>query len=144
MRGITGFRRIAGALVGASLLSSSFALPQVGITVEPAPIKWVTVDAAGSAYTITPGVITTEGHRATVSAAPDELRATATYTLSPPGGSYTTYTGLPPVASATGGPGSPEGVFPACGEEANVGPVEPFCLPRTGSELQTGKTYYSE
>ncbi|KAL2264573.1 hypothetical protein VTJ83DRAFT_7083 [Remersonia thermophila] len=145
MRRETTLRRIAAAAAaaGVSLLSSSaLALPQAGITAEPAPIVWVTVDASGSASTITPGVITTEGHRATVSQAPDALISTATYTLSPPGGRYTTYTGLAPAASATGANGSPEGIFPACDSNANVGPVEPFCLPRAGSELVQGKTYY--
>ncbi|KAL1840422.1 hypothetical protein VTJ49DRAFT_496 [Mycothermus thermophilus] len=143
MRRGTTLRRIAASVASASLFSSTLALPQVGITADPAPITWVTVDASGSAHTVTPGVFTTEGHRATVSQAPDALRSTATYTLSPPGGSYTTYTGLAPVASATGANGSPEGIFPACDAEANVGRTEPFCLPRAGSELVQGKTYYS-
>ncbi|KAK3898164.1 hypothetical protein C8A05DRAFT_38254 [Staphylotrichum tortipilum] len=126
-------------------LPLAISLPQPaagGITVSSAPVVWVSVDASGSATTITPAVITTEGHLTTVSTAPDDLRGTATYTLSP-GGRASTYTGVAPVAKATGtAAGSLEGVFPACGAEANVGVVEPFCLPKAGSELHPGKTYY--
>ncbi|KAK4034835.1 hypothetical protein C8A01DRAFT_18434 [Parachaetomium inaequale] len=138
MRGTNPVRHLA---VGATLLHHALALPQAGITVDPAPIAWVTVDASGSAQTITPSVITTEGHRATVSEAPSNLRSTTTYTLST-SGRPSTYTGLAPVASATGTGGSLAGVFPACDSNANVGAVEPFCLPKPGSELHPGMTYY--
>ena len=139
MRGNHLLRHLA---VAASLLQPALPLPQVGITVAAAPIAWVTVDASGSAQTVTPAVITTEGHLATVSNAPATLVSTATYTLSP-SGRASTYTGLAPVASATGTGGSLAGVFPACDGNANVGPIEPFCLPKAGSELHPGTTYYS-
>lgn len=139
MRASKTIRRLA---VATAILPRALAVPQAGITVARPPVAWVTVDASGSAQTITPGVITTQGHLATVSEAPSSLRSTATYTLSPEGHA-STYTGLAPVASATGKDGSLAGVFPACDGDANVGPVEPFCLPRDGSELQPGKTYYS-
>ncbi|KAL2200143.1 hypothetical protein P885DRAFT_73976 [Corynascus similis CBS 632.67] len=125
----------------AALVQCAFALPQAGITAARPPIAWVTVDPSGAARTITPDVITTEGHRATVSEAPSELRSTATYTLSPDG-LASTYTGLAPVASATGTGGSLAGIFPACDSNADVGPFEPFCLPKDGSELHPGETYY--
>ena len=137
MRGTHALRHLA---VAASLFNHALALPQAGITVAPAPLVWVTVDATGSAQTVRPAVITTEGHLATISNAPSPLLSTATYTLSP-SGRASTYTGLAPVASATGTGGSLAGVFPACNTE--VGPVEPFCLPKSGSELHPGKTYYS-
>lgn len=140
MRGNKTLRQLA---VAATLLQHALALPQAGTTADPAPVAWVTVDAAGSAETVTPRVITTQGHRATLSEAPTSIRSTATYTLSP-SGRPSTYTGLAPVASATGTDGSLAGVFPACGAEANVGAVEPFCLPKPGSELHPGKTYYSK
>ena len=137
----THFRRLA-VVTASFLLHLAHALPQAGITIAAAPPVWVTVDASGSAHTVTPAVITTQGHLATISDAPASLVSTATYTLSP-SGHASTYTGLAPVASATGTNGSPEGVFPACDSNANVGPVEPFCLPKPGSQLHPGKTYYS-
>jgi hypothetical protein len=140
MRGSQTLRQLA---VAAGLLQHALALPQAGTTADPAPVPWVTVDATGSAETVTPRVITTQGHRATLSEAPSSIRSTATYTLSP-SGHPSTYTGLAPVASATGTDASLAGVFPACDAEANVGPVKPFCLPKPGSELHPGKTYYSE
>ncbi|KAH6640222.1 hypothetical protein F5144DRAFT_559691 [Chaetomium tenue] len=136
-----GARALRGLAVTA-LLYYALALPQASITVTQSPIVWVTVDAAGSARTITPSVITTNGQLATISDAPSELRSTATYTLSP-SGRASTYTGLAPVASATGTGDSPAGVFSACDSNVSVGPVQPFCLPRAGSELHPGKTYYS-
>ena len=140
MRGSQTLRQLA---VAAGLFQHGLALPQAGTTADPAPVAWVTVDAAGSAETVTPRVITTQGHRATLDEAPVSIRSTATYTLSP-SGRPSTYTGLAPVASATGTDGSLAGVFPACDAEANVGPVEPFCLPKAGSQLHPGKTYYSK
>jgi hypothetical protein len=139
MKAIRTVRQIA---VASTLILPALALPQAGVTVDPSQVVWVTVDASGSASTITPAVITTEGHKATVSPAPSSLLTTATYTLSP-AGRASTYTGLAPVASATGTGDSVAGVFPACDSNADVGPVEPFCLPKAGSELHPGKTYYS-
>lgn len=137
-----GRRALRRFVVAATLAHYALALPQTGITVARSLIAWVTVDAAGSAQTITPGIITTHGQLATVSDAPSELRSTATYTLSP-SGRASTYTGLAPVGSATGAGDSPAGVFLACDSNAVVEPVKPFCLPRAGSELHSGKTYYS-
>jgi hypothetical protein len=139
MKGIWTLRHVA---VAAIFFHHALALPQAGGTVDPSPLVWVTVDASGSASTISPAVITTEGHKATVSPAPSNLRTTAIYTLSPDGRA-STYTGVAPVASATGTGDSLDGVFPACNSNADVGPVEPFCLPKAGSELHPGKTYYS-
>lgn len=136
-----GARALQGAAITA-LFYYAFALPQASITATQSPMAWVTVDAAGSAQTITAGVITTNGQLATISEAPAELRSTATYTLSP-SGRASTYTGLAPAASATGTDDSPAGVFLACDSNASVGPVQPFCLPRAGSELHPGKSYYS-
>ncbi|KAH6618324.1 hypothetical protein B0J18DRAFT_276144 [Chaetomium sp. MPI-SDFR-AT-0129] len=128
-------------LLTLALSPLSLALPAT--TDSPFPVPWVTVDDHGSATTITPAVISTEGHLTTISAAPDNLLYTTTYTLSPGTGEPSTYTGLPPVATATGAEeGSLAGAFPACGPEANVGEVEPFCLPRGGSRLFPGRTYY--
>ena len=116
----------------------ALALPQAGITVSAAPPAWVTVDPSGVASTVTPAVITTEGQRATVLEPPASLLSTATYTLSP-NGHASTYTGLAPVASATGA--NDAGVFLAC--TTNQGIDEPFCLPKSGSTLHPGHTYYS-
>lgn len=142
MGGNGNLRRLAVA-AAATLFQHSqraLALPQAGSTVVGAPRPWVTVDPSGVASTVTPAVITTQGHRATVLEAPSSLISTATYTVSPDG-RLSTYTGLPPVAEATGS--SEAGVFLACGSENNVGPDEPFCQPKRGSTLQPGRTYYS-
>ncbi|KAK4237812.1 hypothetical protein C8A03DRAFT_15694 [Achaetomium macrosporum] len=141
MRGIRNLRHLAVA--AAALLRPALALPQGGIiiTESAAPIAWVSVGPTGSATTITPAVITTQGQRTTLATAPPSLAATATYVLSPLGHA-STYTGLAPVASATGTGGSIAGVFPACDDNSRVGPVEPFCLPLPGSELHPGTTYY--
>lgn len=123
--------------------SPALALPQVGgagTTVADAPVPWVTVNPAGEAETHSPQVITTEGHRSTISQPPSALLSTATYTISP-NGRASTYTGLAPVASATGSGNSAAGVFLACSN--TVGVDEPFCLPRRGSTLHPGQTYYS-
>ncbi|KAK4168160.1 hypothetical protein QBC43DRAFT_309783 [Cladorrhinum sp. PSN259] len=123
------------------LITPTLALPQgnvVGSTVADAPIPWITVNPSGVAETHSPQVITTEGHRTTISQPPSALVSTATYTISP-NGRASTYTGLAPIASATGSSGE-GGAFLACAN--TVGVDEPFCLPRRGSTLLTGGTYY--
>lgn len=110
----------------------------------PAPvIPWVSVDPAGSGITITPSVFTSDGARTTVNNPPDSLTSTATYTLSPGGTSrpdlVSTYTGLAPVASATG-VNNDAGAFIAC--DWRQGDDEPFCLPKRGAVLYPGRTYY--
>ncbi|KAK3332850.1 hypothetical protein B0T19DRAFT_112435 [Cercophora scortea] len=120
-------------------LALAVALPQAELEVVPAaPSPWVTVAPDGSAQTITPITTTTNNMRTTISPAPDSLLAIATYTLSPSAGA-TTYTGLAPVATATD-TASPAGAFLAC----NTGPDvdAPFCLPKRGSSLYPGQTYY--
>ena len=126
------------AVTAACLSHHAFALPQAGITVPAALPVWVTVDPSGSASTLVPAVITTQGQRATILQPPASLLSTATYTLSP-NGRVSTYTGLAPVASATGD--SDAGIFLAC--STIVGVNEPFCLPKAGSTLYPGRTYYS-
>ncbi|KAK0710153.1 hypothetical protein B0T26DRAFT_600575, partial [Lasiosphaeria miniovina] len=102
------------------------------------PVPWVTVNAAGVGQTITPSVVTADGARSTISQAPDYLLATGTYTLTP-SGRVSTYTGLPPVATATGY-SNDVGAFLAC--TLNQGYDEPFCQPKSGSTLYPGQTYY--
>ncbi|KAK4466828.1 hypothetical protein QBC42DRAFT_165854 [Cladorrhinum samala] len=132
--------------VGLGLLltsvSPSLALPQAGgagTTVADAPVPWVTINPAGEAETRSPQVITTEGHRSTISQPPSALLSTATYIISPDGRA-STYTGLAPVASATGSGDSQAGMFLTCSN--TVGLDEPFCLPKRGSTLHPGRTYY--
>ncbi|GAB1315409.1 hypothetical protein MFIFM68171_05619 [Madurella fahalii] len=141
MGGNRNLRRLAVAAAATLLQHSqrSLALPQVGTTVAAAPRPWVTVDPSGVASTVTPAVITTQGHRATVLEAPSSLISTATYTISPDG-RPSTYTGLAPVAEATGS--TEAGVFLACGNDNAIGPDAPFCQPRRGSTLHPGRTYY--
>ncbi|KAK4211525.1 hypothetical protein QBC37DRAFT_426815 [Rhypophila decipiens] len=113
---------------------------------NPAPdpvLPWVTVDPIGLATTITPTVFTTSDVRTTANAPPGDLTSTATYTLSPGGTDRpdlaSTYTGLAPVATATS-TSDKGGSFLACNR--GQGTDEPFCLPKRGSILHPGRTYY--
>ncbi|KAM7196970.1 Protein of unknown function (DUF4448) domain containing protein [Rhypophila sp. PSN 637] len=126
---------------------NTFALPGPQIPAggpgrEPV-LPWVTVDPIGLATTITPTVFTTNDVRTTANAPPDDLTSTATYTLSPGGTDRpdlaSTYTGLAPVASATS-TSDEGGSFLACNR--GQGTDEPFCLPKRGSILHPGRTYY--
>ena len=121
-------------------------LPGSGRGGNPAPapvIPWVTVDPLGLARTITPTVFITDGARTTANQPPERLTSTVTYTLSPGGTNHpeqaSTYTGLAPVASATGTTND-AGAFLEC----NLGQAsdEPFCQPKRGSVLYPGRTYY--
>ncbi|KAK0670185.1 hypothetical protein QBC41DRAFT_390165 [Cercophora samala] len=130
------------ATIASSLfLLPAFSLPQAGSVPDAAPLPWVTINPQGDAETITPKVITTEGHRATLSNPPAHLISTATYTLSPDG-RLSTYTGLAPVATAPTNPDDDDesAAFLAC--QSDKGHDEPFCLPRRGSSLIVGRTYY--
>ncbi|KAK3987115.1 hypothetical protein QBC44DRAFT_128853 [Cladorrhinum sp. PSN332] len=139
MRDPSLLRQLAAILL---LTPSTLALPQgnaiLGSTVADAPVPWITVNPSGEAETRSPKVITTEGHRTTISQPPSALVSTATYTISP-NGRASTYTGLAPIASATS-PSGVGGAFLACSNM--VGVDEPFCLPKRGSTLYTGGTYY--
>ncbi len=109
---------------------------QLGSVPEP----WVTVDGSGNAATVTPAVSRVkDGGTATVSAPPAYLTQTSVFTLAD-GGHTTTATGLAPFATASG-PG-PAGAFFACDNYQGVD--SPFCLPRRGSQLSPGRTYYGE
>ncbi|KAK4222039.1 hypothetical protein QBC38DRAFT_490795 [Podospora fimiseda] len=123
------------------LIPPSLSLPQqqTFTTIPNAPLPWITINPSGSAQTHSPKVITTEGHLTTISQPPSFLLSTATYTLSPDGTNPSTYIGLPPIASATGEAGT-GGAFLACSN--TVGLDEPFCLPKRGSTLYPGNTYY--
>ena len=121
------------------LIQRSISFPQAGITVPEAPLPWITVNPAGAASTVSPKVITTEGHRTTLNAPPASLLSTSAWTLSL-GSSITIYTGLSPVAGSTSHD-EDGAAFLAC--SSNVGLYEPFCLPRAGSVLYPGRTYYS-
>lgn len=145
--------KVALATIASSLfLPPAFSLPQAGSVPDAAPLPWVTINPQGDAETIIPKVITTEGHRATLSNPPAHLISTATYTLSPDG-RLSTYTGLAPVATATTNPDNnnnnnnddddddESAAFLAC--QSDKGHDEPFCLPRRGSSLIAGRTYYS-
>ncbi|KAK4173042.1 hypothetical protein QBC36DRAFT_336644 [Triangularia setosa] len=126
-------------LVSSLFFSPALSLPQAGSVPDAAPLPWVTINPQGDAKTIVPKVITTEGHRATLSNPPAHLVSTAIYTLTPDG-RLSTYTGLAPVATAPTNPNDDAGAFLAC--QADKGHDEPFCLPRRGSSLVLGHTYY--
>ncbi|KAK3350336.1 hypothetical protein B0T25DRAFT_459110 [Lasiosphaeria hispida] len=113
------------------------ALPQGTEVIQLPPSPWVTVDTAGGAFTYTPRIFTNNGALTTQFPVPDSLTASATYTISP-GGRPSTYTGLAPVATATGA--SDAGSFLAC--QIYQGADAPFCQPRRGALLSPGQTYY--
>jgi len=103
------------------------------------PEPWITIDPNGASATITPTASTTKGSTTILSAPPSSLAQTSVYTLSV-GGQASTTTGLAPAPTATG-PGAAGAVF-ACQEYQGMD--SPFCVPRRGSQLAPGKTYYSE
>jgi hypothetical protein len=107
---------------------------------QGAPSPWVTVDASGEATTITPTVTTINGAATTLSPPPSALTQIGTYTLAPTSAAVTTSTGLSPVATASSSNG--EGAFLAC--TIYQGVDEPFCQPKSGSQLSPGITYYGE
>ncbi|OIW25389.1 hypothetical protein CONLIGDRAFT_718233 [Coniochaeta ligniaria NRRL 30616] len=135
-----------GQLLAASLLLAGAvsALPTEVHMVEQrevahaAPSPWVTVDASGKATTITPTATSINGAATTLSPPPDALTKTGTYTLAPTSAAVTTSTGLSPVATAASNNG--DGAFLAC--TTYQGADAPFCQPRSGSQLNPGKTYY--
>ncbi|EFX05693.1 hypothetical protein CMQ_3762 [Grosmannia clavigera kw1407] len=101
--------------------------------VDSAPSPWVTVDASGSAVTITPTV----SKGSTISAPPSQLTHSATYVLVV-SSSTTTKTAAPAVATAATSSGA--GAFLTCSNYQ--GYFKPFCQPGDGSELAPGSSYY--
>ncbi|KUI63869.1 putative membrane protein P31B10.04 [Cytospora mali] len=95
---------------------------------------WVSVDASGSARTITPSISASK----TISGAPEYVTATSVYTITTASGIVETSTGMPPVATATTNSGA--GAFVECSNYQ--GWDAPFCLPKRGSILNPGVTYY--
>lgn len=122
----------------ASALPSEVLVGRQRAVQQPSPSAWVSVDATGKAYTIQPTVTLFNGAITTISPPPESLTKSGTYTLSPTGVGVTTHTGVPPVATATASNGA--GVFLAC--NTDKGADAPFCQPRSGSQLNPGKTYY--
>lgn len=114
------------------VLSTEPILPRQG---NPQNI-WVSVDASGNAKTITPSVSASR----TISGAPEYVTATSVYTLTTASGIVETSTGMAPVAKATDSSGA--GAFVECSNYQ--GRDSPFCLPRRGSVLKPGDTYYGE
>lgn len=114
------------------VVSSEPILPRQG---NPQNV-WVTIDASGSARTITPSVSASK----TVSGAPEYVTDISVYTLTTASGLVQTSTGMAPVATATANSGA--GAFVACSNYQ--GWDEPFCLPRRGSVLRPGVSYYGE
>ncbi|KAK0707281.1 hypothetical protein B0H67DRAFT_556009 [Lasiosphaeris hirsuta] len=133
-----GAKQSLRQLAVAALLRPALALPQGTEVVQLPPSPWVTVDTAGGAFTYTPRIFTNNGALTTQFPVPDSLTASATYTISP-GGRASTYTGLAPVATATGTT-SDAGSFLAC--QVYQGADAPFCQPQRGALLSPGQTYY--
>jgi len=143
MRAGQNLRQLAAAGTLALLSQRALALPQPQAqeTVQPAPSPWVTVNSAGVGLTLTPHVITANGAVSTQNPAPPSLTVQGTYTVSP-NGRPSTYTGMAPVATATGKPGSAAGAFLACTHGHSA--IYPFCQPHNGAVMYQGSTYYSE
>jgi hypothetical protein len=133
------FRLVTAAVMATSVVSGARgAILQPRDVASAAPSVWVSIDPAGKAHTVTPVVTATQGSTTTtISPPPSTLMATRTYTLSP-SGHATTVTGLAPVASATASNGA--GVFLAC--QIYQGADAPFCQPRSGTTVYTGRSYY--
>ncbi len=127
------------AMAAMALPALVFAAAAVPRQLGSLPGPWITVDANGGAATVTPIVTTINSAPTTFSNPPSYLTQTSVYILSD-GGHTTTSTGLAPVASATGT--SQAGAFFACSNYQGVD--SPFCLPRRGSQLFPGVTYYGE
>ncbi len=141
MHGAHSIRQLAVLAVSLLLQSQlALALPQGNEIAEPAPSVWITVDPQGVGVPITPVVMTNNGAKTTSNAPPESLLATGTYTLSP-GGRPTTYTGLPPVATATGKSSSLAGAVLACTKYQDV---DIFCQPRAGTVMYPGEKYYGK
>jgi hypothetical protein len=141
------FRQLAAAVLLFSGTAS--ALPNEGPAArravergvqQPSPSAWVSIDSTGKAHTFLPTVTSINGAATTISPPPDYLTKFGTYTLTPTGVPVTTLTGVQPVQTALDSSGA--GVFLAC--NIYQGEVAPFCAPRSGSQLNPGKTYYSE
>lgn len=113
-------------------VSSELILPRQG---NPQNV-WVTIDPSGSSRTITPSVSASE----TISGAPEYVTAISVYTMTTSSGVVQTSAGMPPVVTAMSSSGA--GAFVACSNYQ--GWDEPFCLPRRGSILKPGVTYYGE
>ncbi|KAJ9133883.1 hypothetical protein NKR23_g10492 [Pleurostoma richardsiae] len=99
---------------------------------------WVTIDKSGSAKTIMPSATTINGHTTTVSGAPDYVTRTSVYTLTTAVSQVVTSTGMAPFATATATSGA--GAFPQCSNYQGFD--APFCLPRRGSVIAPGRSYY--
>lgn len=103
---------------------------------------WITVDASGSARTVTPTPTTVNGAVSTISGPPEYLTKTSVYTLTKSSSVVTTSTGAAPFATATGTGTSDAGAFLQCSNYQGVN--SPFCLPAAGSVLAAGRTYYGK
>lgn len=110
-------------------------------TATPLPPPWITVDAAGSARTISPVLTVTDGTTSTISPPPAELTRVQTWRMSTDGVAITTATRAP-IATATppSGSGGGGGAMLKC--QHYVGPDAPFCVPYRRSLLNPGTTYY--
>lgn len=121
---------------------AAFALAARQQTAAQLPPPWITVDAAGSARTVTPQLTVTGGTTSTISPPPDELTRVQTWRMSTHGAAITTTTRAP-IATATpsGSAGSPGGgVMLKCQNYVDID--APFCAPYRGSLLNPGTTYY--
>ncbi|EHA49952.1 hypothetical protein MGG_03621 [Pyricularia oryzae 70-15] len=100
---------------------------------------WVSVDDSGAPKTLTPVLSTANGLPTIVSnAAPHEI--TATVFTRTQHGYISTSTGSPSVYSAMSGGSNGQGAFPLCKAAAEA--KTPLCLPKDGSILNPGITYY--
>jgi hypothetical protein len=96
---------------------------------------WVTVDANGTASTVTPVLTTINGVATTLHAQPAVLTNTATRSASTDAAATATATDSASTPTQTAG-----GAFKVCVNKDGFN--APFCLPTNGTELNAGETHY--
>ncbi|ROT38022.1 hypothetical protein SODALDRAFT_179419 [Sodiomyces alkalinus F11] len=100
---------------------------------------WISVDADGTAHTITPTTDVVGGATTTIDAVPYSLTGRV-FTITQTDGAVTTSSGNPPPPRATDSDGG-RGYFIPCRWNANSA-ISPFCNPRDRSELYAEEPYY--
>ncbi|KAL2752001.1 hypothetical protein ACRALDRAFT_2055494 [Sodiomyces alcalophilus JCM 7366] len=100
---------------------------------------WISVDADGTAHTITPTTDVVGGVTTTIDAPPYSLTGRI-FTITQTDGVVTTSSGNPPPPRATDSDGG-RGYFNPCRGNANSA-ISPFCTPRDEAELFAEEPYY--
>lgn len=111
------------------------------VTASPAPKPWITIGEDGAVRTVTPTVTTSaNGAVQTVDGAPSFLTAESTWIMSLSGVATTTVLAPHPAPTFGGSDGQKGGAMMVCDNYYDGD--KPFCVPRRGSLLNPGSTYY--